>query len=299
MPSSRKHCRLANGIGTFADLRKYLDDIVAEAEPFSGKPPVTLLQLPHIDYQRGRETYGAAGALLKAMEPPDVVYIFGVDHHGGKETLFHLTQRNYVTVLGEAHVCRESVAAVKRRMGSIVVGNEWLHDIEWTIENPLVLLQACLEPMPRIVPVIVGNARAMFRPHCPWNVATETFLSTVAASVKSHIRSGRRVLLVAGVDLSHCGTMFNGSFYVDEAAVSMIERTDRGYLERLLAGRVEDAESFVGDNCTFIDAIAPMGVAMRVAQMVEPIRESGLLKYVQSISPHENRLVSHASAYWL
>ncbi|MFN8392769.1 MAG: AmmeMemoRadiSam system protein B [Bdellovibrionota bacterium] len=280
------------------NLKSLLENWTATGDSRSAARPIRMMQIPHIELARGVDTYRAAFSALRATTQPDIIYMFGVDHHGGRDSLFHFSGRPYVTPLGEVPTCEATLDVLRRKLGSHVFSNERLHDVEWTIENPLVWVQHALGKIPAFVPVIVSERRAMFARHGADGEHTQAVLNVLARQIATQIDLGKQVLLIAGVDLSHGGSAFSGQAPHSEEGARLIEQHDRAYLEALFRLDLAKSERIVLSNPTNIDAGAPMGAMQRLGEILGWTGGGALLHYDSTYWSEEDRYVTYASAYW-
>ena len=140
--------------------------------------------VPHAGYPYSGAIAAHVYALIAAERPPATVLILGVDHHGMSRGA-SLSDRDWLTPLGPAHVDHDLVRALRR--GPIDI-DEAAHAHEHSIEVQLPFLQYVL-PKPRFVALEVGYG--------PFE-----FLQEVAGVVREAVE-GRDVLLLASSDFSH------------------------------------------------------------------------------------------------
>jgi MEMO1 family protein len=213
------------------------------SRPIAAPPaPLRGLIAPHIDFHRGGPTYAwAYRELAEAPVPPDLYVILGTCHAGMPDP-FAVTLKPYETPLGAAPVDRDFFEALEKRAGQDLLASEAAHRTEHSIEFQAVMLSYLLgasRPF-TILPVL-----ASFLHEAVWTKGdperdrrvprfVDALLETMAAS-------GRRVCLVAGVDLAHVGPRFGDADANTDATLREVETADRSMLEAVTAG---DATGF-------------------------------------------------------
>ncbi|RLC64395.1 MAG: AmmeMemoRadiSam system protein B [Chloroflexi bacterium] len=222
------------------ELRRLLDNYLAAVDD----APAVLghvrgLVSPHIDYQRGGQTYARVwkGA-REAVRQADLAVLLGTDHLGSS-SLLTLTRQSYSTPFGVLPTAREVVDGLAQALGpEAAFGGELHHRSEHSIELAAVWLhyvrdgQSC-----ELVPILCssfdrfvqGQARPEHDPDI--NVLVETLGQALV---------GRRAIVVAAADLSHVGPAFGGR-PVDMMGRAQLQAADEELIERICAG---DAQGF-------------------------------------------------------
>ena len=228
---------------------------------------------PHIDYQRGGPVYAqvwrrAETAVLEA----DLVIILGTDHNGGLGT-FTLSRVPYATPFGVLPTDLDLIDKVAEAIGpaeaykeeihhrhehSVELSAVWLHDIYY---------RAQVAPPP-VVPILVGSFH-----HFVTNgghPGHDELLMTAVATLKRET-VGRKVLVVASVDMAHVGPAFNDSFVMDEARRQRLQAEDEGLMTAVLQG---DAASFYEQIAAVQDrnricGFSPIYLMLRYLEQVE------------------------------
>jgi hypothetical protein len=261
-------------------LRAWLDERLApdgEAEPVGAAGPLRGLIAPHIDFRRGAPTYARAYRELGRRSDADLFVILGTCHAGMPDP-FALTLKPYETPLGPAAVDRDFCEALARRYRGDLQGSEAAHRSEHSIEFQVVMLRYLFaERRPfSIVPVLASYVHeAMARrgdpeadPRIPRFV--EALLGTMAVS-------GRRVCLVAGVDLAHVGPRFGDPAPNTPEALGDVERADRAMLESVVGG----------DPLGFYGSVAADGDARRICGL------SPLYTFLRALPGVSGRLLEY------
>jgi len=245
--------------------------------------PLAGLIAPHIDFHRGGPTYGWAYQDLLERADADLFVILGTCHAGMADP-FAVTLKPYDTPLGAVAVDRDFCEALHARAGQDLLASEPAHRSEHSIEFQAVMLQAVLAPRRpfTILPVL-----ASYLHEAVWlgtepeaDARVPRFLDGLRETIAA---SGRRVCVVAGVDLAHVGPRFGDAAPNSEASLAAVERADRAMLESVLA---VDARGFYDQVAADRDArricgLSPIHALLRVL----PAAPGRLLQYRQWPDP--------------
>lgn len=196
---------------------------------------ITAIMAPHIDFHRGGPTYAWAYRELAERSDADLFVILGTCHAGMADP-FALTLKDYETPLGPAPVDREFSAALARRYGNDLLGSEGAHRSEHSIEFQAVFLRYALAERHdfTIVPILAsflheslaGGREPEADPRVP------RFLDALGETIAA---SGRKVCVIAGVDLAHMGPRFGDAEPVGPSRLASLESEDRATLEAVAA----------------------------------------------------------------
>lgn len=245
--------------------------------------PLAGLIAPHIDFHRGGPTYGWAYQDLLERVDADLFVILGTCHAGMADP-FAVTLKPYDTPLGAVAVDRDFYEALHARTGQDLLASEPAHRSEHSIEFQAVMLQAVIGPRRpfTILPVL-----ASYLHEAVWlgtepeaDARVPRFLDGLRETIAA---SGRRVCVVAGVDLAHVGPRFGDATPNSEASLAAVERADRAMLESVLA---VDARGFYDQVAADQDArricgLSPIHALLRVL----PAAPGRLLQYRQWPDP--------------
>jgi hypothetical protein len=195
--------------------------------------PTRLLVAPHIDFPRGARGWARAYAALST--DADLFVILGTAHKTPPR-LFALTRRDHATPLGVVPTDRVALDAIAREVGEAeVLGDEWAHDGEHSIELQLVALQHCVRRPFTILPVLCSSIAHLEQPAR----FTDRFVSALGRALR-----GRRACIIASADLAHVGPLYGDPRPPTRAEAAVLEARDRETLAFLAAG---DAEGFHRD----------------------------------------------------
>ncbi|MBI4565819.1 MAG: AmmeMemoRadiSam system protein B [Planctomycetes bacterium] len=222
---------------TEAELRRELDAYY-EHEFGAGRPEYTRrhpppqgVLAPHIDFRRGGTCYTHAYRAVAESQPAETYVILGVAHVSPPKP-FVLTTKSYETPLGTAESDLEFIRELLSRTGSDagLLDHEMVHRNEHSIEFQAVFLKhAHPEAAFRIVPILCSS----FEPHLKAGAPSDAALieSTIEALRETILNVGRRVTIIAGVDLSHVGPRFGDDTPLDQRLVEWMSEGDRRSLE--------------------------------------------------------------------
>ena len=215
-------------------IRSYCDDIEEELAPERPEGNLVGMLCPHIDYERGHETYARlwrrAAPLLDEIE---LVIIFGTDHSGGPGRITP-TRQSYKTPLG---VLPTDVGIVDRLAEALgtdeAFGEELHHAKEHSIELAAVWLHYFVggRHCP-VVPILCGSF-AEFVTESSRPEDAEPIRRTL--EVLADATSGRKTLVIAAGDLAHVGPAFGDPRPADAAERARVEAGDRQSLEAICA----------------------------------------------------------------
>jgi AmmeMemoRadiSam system protein B len=197
---------------------------------------------PHIDLKVSGSSYGHAYGGLRSLSPTAIA-ILGTGH--ALEDPYCLTDKSFVTPLGEVPAEKETVRRLKAAGGEAVAREDFAHRGEHSIEFQLLFLQRLfpMEEVP-ILPILCGSLEPfLLRGMKPLeDPGVARFIDTLGNWLADS-PGGR--LLVAGVDLSHVGPKFG-----DDAPARSLEQQFRASDKKLL----EALDG--GDADTFYEAVA-------------------------------------------
>lgn len=198
---------------------------------------------PHIDYQRGGHVYAKVWQRAKAaVLDADLVLIFGTDHNGGAGTIT-LTQQPYATPFGVLPTDVGLIEKIAQAIGpENAFAEELHHQREHSVELSAVWMhhifqQAGKQPCP-MVPVLCGSYYQFLMSGT--HPAEDPLISKTIETLKRET-AGKKVLVVASVDLAHVGPAFNDDFAMDAGRRDQLAQSDKALVQAILGG---DADSF-------------------------------------------------------
>ncbi|MDT8305838.1 MAG: AmmeMemoRadiSam system protein B [Anaerolineae bacterium] len=211
---------------------------------------------PHIDYQRGGHVYASVWRHSHAaLAGADLVLILGTDHSGGPGSVT-LTEVPYATPYGVLPTDPELVARLAAAIGpEQTFALELNHRHEHSVELSAVWLHYVYQQLgqapPPVVPVLTGSFQYFVGNgfHPGRDRTLNRFVDALQAET-----AGRRVFVVASVDLAHVGPSFGDPFVMDGARRERLRQSD---------ARLLDAVS-TGDHARFYQEIATAGDRHRI-----------------------------------
>lgn len=229
-----------------ADLRAYFAEFTAgvtprqtDTSPWRGRGIIS----PHIDYLRGGSVYAQTWAhAAAAAREADLIVILGTDHNGGQALT--LTEKPYATPFGVLPTDTGLVGRLAAAIGQdVAFASELNHRQEHSVELSAVWLHYALagtQPCP-MIPVLVGSFhRFVANGHHP---AQDERLNRFIGVLQQE-SLGKKVMVVASVDLAHVGPAFGDDFVLDAPRRAALAQSDRRLLAAIMAG---DVARFYGE----------------------------------------------------
>lgn len=237
-----------------AALHRLLQDQLEAVEVEPGPASLRGLLSPHIDYERGADTYARVWKrAAAALQDADLIVVIGTDHYGGQNQLT-LTRQHYATPFGVLPTDRAVVDAIAEAIGpEKAFAGELFHRTEHSLELPLVWLHHLIggRDVP-VVPVLCGNLDLS-------DGLIERFAGALRAAT-----AGRKPFVVVSGDLAHVGPAFGGE-PLGAAEIAAIQASDQTLLAHL---RSADPEAFLFDilkdeNAHNVCGAYPLYLALR------------------------------------
>jgi AmmeMemoRadiSam system protein B len=263
----------------------------------AGARPVRAAIAPHVDLHRGAPTYSWAYKALAEAQPAELYVILGTCHTGVRGD-FAATLKPYDTQLGAVPADADFINRLGHQWGRDLFAGEFSHAGEHSIEFQAVYLRSlglAGERAAPIVPILCDSLHNMVLDgQAPRDVAALShFLDALRQTLDE---DGRRITLIAAVDLAHIGPRFGDRWPVDPAHQAMVGNADREMLELILA---PDAEAYYAQVMRDRDArricgFTPMYVLTALMQAEE--RSGELLRYTQWVESDRSSSVTFASA---
>ena len=215
-------------------IRSYCDS--AEEELGLERPKGDLIGIlcPHIDYERGHETYARLWRRAEPMlDEIELVIIFGTDHSGGPGRITP-TRQSYKTPLGVLSTDVGIVDRLAEALGTDEAFSEELHHAkEHSIELAAVWLHYFIggRGCP-VVPILCGSFEE-FVTESSRPEDAEPIRRTL--EVLADATSGRKTLVIAAGDLAHVGPAFGAPRPADAVERARVEASDRQSLDAICA----------------------------------------------------------------
>lgn len=259
--------------------------------PTSG---VTAILSPHIDYQRGGESYAWAYKALREHGTGARTFIILGTSHRPASHRYIATRKNYNTPLGLLETDQELLSELEAEFGGELFRDEFLHADEHTVELQAVYLRKVFGDEPiRIVPILVDGfsdiLMAQASPDDDPDIAK--FCDALRTVLDRH---GDSVALIGGVDFSHCGPEFGHEELNEPEREKEIESGDRAALE---AVENLDPEAFFEHFRPDMNArnVCSIGAIYTVLRTLKGRAKANVLHYQQANSSDKACLVSFAS----
>ncbi len=250
---------------------------------------------PHIDYLRGGETYAWAYKAVREHTKAKTFIILGTLHRSAAHT-FIATRKPYDTPYGLVEVDDEVLGAIEKDFRGELFEEEYLHGSEHTIELQVVYLKKVLGDRSfKIVPILVAPMDEYLYAEPAVDPAQDPEIDSFTQVIRDVMRKyGDDVVLIAGVDLAHCGPEFGHPDPNDDVVLDAIKRQD---LEALKSVEAVDATAFFNSfrktmNSRNVCSIAPIYCALHA---MREEYQGKLLRYHQANSEDQTCMVSFAS----
>jgi AmmeMemoRadiSam system protein B len=225
--------------------------------------PLKAIVAPHIDFSRGGTTYAWAYKDLAESPPADLFVILGIAHYP-MENLFAATMKDFATPLGLARTDAEFIEALSQKCSFDLFADEFLHRHEHSVELQVVWLQHLFGEV-KIVPLICAGFEHLVEPgDSPMSLPqVKEFVEALRATLSEW---GKKVTLIASVDLSHVGLRFGDRQPITPAILRWLESEDRLFLERVAAGDSEKMFALIhaDRNSRRVDAYPAVYVMLKV-----------------------------------
>ncbi len=161
---------------------------------------------PHIDINIAKDMYVNTYRYLKGKNY-DTVVILGINHQM-QEGLYSVSEKNYVTPFGEIKTDKRFIRELKKGVtDGTFATDDFGHMTEHSIEFQTIFLHYYLTGPFAIVPILCGSVHEFI--HQGRNILTDERFQGMVSVMKQLLEEKKgRILLVAGVDLSHVGRKF-------------------------------------------------------------------------------------------
>jgi AmmeMemoRadiSam system protein B len=285
------------------ELAKYLGGFCMDpkgpgkalAEPVQTEAPLGLVS-PHIDFERGGPTYAWGYQTLPEAPAPDLIVALGVAH-ASPDSPWAATRKDYETPHGPMRVDPELFDAFKDCLWYDPLDDEWVHRREHSLEFQAVWLKSLWkDKAPPWLPILCSSFERFCPDRAPSSVeSVEGAVRRFGESLKARSESGRRVMVLAGVDMAHVGPCFGDDIVLDEPLFARVEDADRASLK---CAQGLDADAFYlsvvkGGDWRKVCGLSAMYTALRWMKALGA-GEGRLLSYGQAPDP-SGGVVSFAS----
>jgi MEMO1 family protein len=259
--------------------------------------PLRAIIAPHVDLHRGAPTYSWAYKALAESAPAELYVVLGTCHTP-VEGHFAATHKAYDTPLGPVPADVGFLEELQREWGRDLFAGEFSHSGEHSIEFQAVYLRSlglAGEDAAPIVPILCDSLHSMV-PYGRSPRDVDLVSSFILALSRVMQADGRRITLVAAVDLAHIGPRFGDSWSVDEAHQSSVGAADRELLALVCA---PDAEGYYAHVMRDRDARRICGftpIYLLTELMEREMRTGEVLRYTQWVDTDLSSSVTFCSA---
>ncbi|MEF3279483.1 MAG: AmmeMemoRadiSam system protein B [Elusimicrobiota bacterium] len=249
--------------------------------------PVTGAISPHIDFHRGGRVYAATYAKLNNSIKPEVIIAFGTSHRGGNSP-FILTPKKYETPYGLIEVDKEIYDKFKEILWYDPDAEEYYHKNEHSLEFQAVWLKYIWrEETPKWIPILTSNFERFASDSPPSKIETVEKLFKETENFIKELAKNKKVLILAGADLSHVGPRFGDPIEITPQLKSEIEKKDKEKIDKILN---LDPDGFYMSvmsekNATNICGLSAIYSALRMIKALNPNSKPELLDYSQADDP--------------
>jgi AmmeMemoRadiSam system protein B len=252
---------------------------------------------PHVDLHRGAPTYSWAYRVLGESEPAELYVILGTCHTP-VDGHFAATRKMYDTPFGPVPADNDFLDRLQAEWGHDLFAGEFSHSGEHSIEFQAVYLRSlglAGEDAAPIVPILCDSLHSMV----PYNRTprdVELVAGFVTALQRTMAHDGRRITLIAAVDLAHVGPRFGDDWSVDRGRQSKIRAADEHLLEFVVR---PDADGYYADVMRDRDARRICGftpIYLLTALMQAEQRPGEVLRYTQWVDRDLSSSVTFCSA---
>jgi AmmeMemoRadiSam system protein B len=261
------------------------DGVVAKRLPAA-------LVIPHIDLRRGGPAFAWAYAQLGRRPAVDTFVVLGVAHAPTNHR-FVGTKKDFATPLGTVPTDVEFMETLAGKLPFDLFADELAHRREHSVEFQAVYLRYALaETTFRIAPLLTGSFHDLLAAGAD-PLSDREVAAFVNALRETIAESGRRVCVLASVDLAHVGARFGDEFTVNAEVRRHLEMEDRRMLSLVEACDARELLRFIyeEEDRRRVDAWPTLYTLLHVCD----VAEGRLLHYDQSFEQHTNSVVTYAS----
>lgn len=276
-------------------LQEYFDAAVAIETPrLPEEGTLRGIVVPHIDFGRGGVAEALAYRHLRAMDF-DTFIVLGIAHNGVAYP-FCATDKDFETPLGTAVCDRELLADLNARNDGKMLREQYAHKNEHSIEFVAVFLQY-LEQFKnsKIVPILCGGFFEELKSGAlpSRTPAIAQFIQSLREVVHEHTARGKKIGLIASVDLAHVGSNFGDERALTPSRLQQIATNDLQFLRCVEAGDHEGIHAVLAsdNNARNVDAHPAVYTLMAAF----PELRATLLEYQQAFDAKANSVVSFAA----
>lgn len=215
------------------DLRALVDGLLVSPSQTPHIGELACLVAPHIDYRRGGSSYGRIYPYL-ASSSADTFILIGTSHQFSRQ-MFHLSAKDFQSPLGILPCDTGFVSSLATRFGAErAFREEHLHRREHSLELQLPFISR-IKPGAKIVPILVGSFHEAVESGRELERFDEyvSFVGACAEVIQEERRAGRRVCVIAGVDMAHVGRHFGDGQQLTPAFMERVAERDSRYVQAI------------------------------------------------------------------
>jgi AmmeMemoRadiSam system protein B len=282
-----------------AELKNTIENYCEQARQFETQPlpdgaQVRGIVVPHIDFSRGGVTEALAYLQLLNDEF-DTFIVLGIAHSGVRYP-FCAIDKDFETPLGPAQCDHALMRDLHARLGDKIFAEQYAHKNEHSVEFVAVFLQAIPQlSNAKIVPVICGGFfEELQHKNSPASTpAIAEFITALREVVHEHEAQGKRVGLIASVDLAHVGSRFGDDEKLTPQRLIEIGEEDLDFLADIENGDAEKMHAALAKDNNARNVDAHPAVYTFLAAF--PELRAQLLDYRQAFDEKANSVVSFSS----
>jgi AmmeMemoRadiSam system protein B len=261
--------------------------------------PLRAVIAPHVDLHRGAPTYSWAYKALAEAQPAELYVVLGTGHTP-VEGHFAATRKAYDTPLGPVPSDTAFLDRLNSNWGEDLFAGELSHAGEHSIEFQAVYLRSlglAGDNAAAIVPILCDSLHSMvLNGKSPRDVSlVDSFLTALQRTL---VEDGRRITVIAAVDLAHVGPRFGDQWSVDVTRQTVVGAADNEMLDLILTS---DPEAYYTQVMHDRDARRICGLTplyLLTAIMQSEGRRGELLRYSQWVDNDLSSSVTFASAIY-
>jgi AmmeMemoRadiSam system protein B len=196
---------------------------------------------PHIDLGCGGPCFAWAYKEIAESSDAELFIILGIAHTGTKN-LFVLTDKTFETPFGNVETDKDFLNSLQKKSKTDYFEDEFVHRDEHSIGFQAVFLKYLYHQKKdfNIIPILCSSFGEADENKIGSGQASqfEEFVSSLKETIKE---SGKKICIIASVDLAHVGSRFGDTEIQDEAYLDKLRSDDTDmlkYVENL------DAEGF-------------------------------------------------------
>ena len=256
-------------------------------------PALRAIIAPHVDLHRGAPTYSWAYRAVADSQPAELYVILGTCHTP-VPSHFAATRKAYDTPLGPMPTDGAFLDRLSKLYGHDLYEGELSHAGEHSIEFQAVYLRWLGVRAP-IVPLLCDSLHSMV-PSGKSPRSVPLVREFIDGLREAMAQDGRRITLIAAVDLAHVGQRFGDRWLVDRPHQTSVERGDREMLDCVFEPNADAyyAQVLQDRDARRICGLTPIYIL--TALMESEQRRGELLRYTQWVDTDLSSSVTFASA---